>query len=63
MNYVDGLVLAVPRKNLPACVRIPKAMPFDVRRMVDGGFRIVVDGARNASREKTIRRRTGRLAA
>ena len=59
MAYVDGFVLPLPRKNLAAYRRIartagkiwrelgalmdPAAMPFDVKRMVVGGFKILVD--------------------
>jgi uncharacterized protein YbaA (DUF1428 family) len=35
MRYVDGYVLPVPKKSM--------AMPFDVRRTVYGGFRVLVD--------------------
>jgi uncharacterized protein YbaA (DUF1428 family) len=37
MPYVDGFVIPVPRKNVEAY------RPFDVRRMVYGGFRTIVD--------------------
>ena len=77
MAYVDGFLLAVPKKHLQAYRRIsrrmgkvwreygaldyrdrvnakvmkdprvtnmdPKSMPFDMKRMVYGGFRVLVD--------------------
>jgi uncharacterized protein YbaA (DUF1428 family) len=48
MAYVDGFVIRVPKRNLQAYPRLasmmdPKAMPFDARRMVYGGFTVLVD--------------------
>ena len=137
MKYVDGFVLAVPRKNLPAYVRMakkagkiwreygaldykecagddlnvkmgvpfprqlnvkpgetvvfsyivyrsrshrdrvnekvmkdpriagmcdPKSMPFDVKRMVNGGFKVLVDGQGTAFGERSIGLHPGRKA-
>ncbi len=58
-RYVDGFLLAVPRKNLRAhrdsvnrkVMKDPriltmmegKSMPFDVKRMAYGGFKVLVD--------------------
>ena len=138
MKYVDGFVLAVPRKNLPAYVRMakkagkiwreygaldykecagddldvkmgvpfprqlnvkpgetvvfsyivyrsrshrdrvnekvmkdpriagmydPKSMPFDAKRMVNGGFKVLVDGLETAFGERPIGLHPGRKAA
>jgi len=138
MKYVDGFVLAVPRKNLPAYVRMakkagkiwreygaldykecagddldvkmgvpfprqlkvkpgetvvfsyivyksrshrdrvnekvmkdpriaemcdPKSMPFDTKRMVYGGFKVLVDGLETAFGERPIDLHPGRKAA
>ena len=45
MAYVDGFVLPVPTKNLKAYARIARkagAMPFDTKRMVYGGFKVLI---------------------
>jgi uncharacterized protein YbaA (DUF1428 family) len=42
MRYVDGYVLPVPRKNLGAYRRIARKVPFDCKRMVYGGFKVLV---------------------
>ena len=59
MRYVDGDVLPVPRKNMSRAHRDrvnakvmkdprlskmdPRSMPFDCKRMVYGGFKVLVD--------------------
>lgn len=55
MRYVDGYVLAVPKKSRAhrdrvnakvmkdmARIGAPKEMPFEVKRMVYGGFEVLV---------------------
>ena len=48
MAYVDGFVLPVSKRNYEKDKRLasmmdPTAMPFDGKRMVYGGFKVVVD--------------------
>jgi len=56
MNYIDGYVLAVPTANRETCRGLaqkamadprPKEgmdpMPFDGKRMIYGGFQVIVD--------------------
>ena len=45
MKYVDGYILPGPKKNLAVFRKMmdPKAMPFDSKRMVYGGFKLMVD--------------------
>ena len=61
MRYVDGFLLAVPKKKLQTYRRMaqksakimkdprlkdmcdPKDMPFDVKRICYGGFKVLVD--------------------
>jgi uncharacterized protein YbaA (DUF1428 family) len=56
MSYVDGFVVPVPRKNLAAYRRMarkagnprlaemmdPKSMPSDGKRLIYGGFKILI---------------------
>jgi len=41
----------------------PKSMPFDVKRMVNGGFKVLVDGLETAFGERPIGLHPGRKAA
>ncbi|HEV8391700.1 MAG TPA: DUF1428 family protein [Dongiaceae bacterium] len=46
MAYVDGFLLAVPTRKLDAYRRLAAEagkLPFDVKRMSYGGFKVLVD--------------------
>ena len=59
MHYVDGFVIPIPKKNLPSYLRMARKaakimkdprmanmgdpMPFDMKRVAYGGFKVKVD--------------------
>ena len=51
VRYIDGFVLPVPKRNVDATRAMkdprladmdPKKMPFDLNRMLYGGFKVLV---------------------